>query len=42
MLTAIQQKKNQKSIGGREVAGAYLKRFFPALLAKIVRKAKVV
>lgn len=42
MLAAIQQKKNQKSIGGREVAGAYLKRFFPALLAKIVRKAKVV
>ena len=42
MLTAIRQKKNQKSIGGREVAGAYLKRFFPALLAKIIRKAKVV
>ncbi|MBV8327286.1 SDR family oxidoreductase [Chryseobacterium sp.] len=42
MLNAIEKKKNQKAIGGKEVLGAYLKRFFPALLAKIVRKAKVV
>ncbi|SHH22667.1 Short-chain dehydrogenase [Chryseobacterium oranimense] len=42
MLSAIGKKKNQASIGGQEVMGAYLKRFFPDLLAKIVRKAKVV
>lgn len=42
MLRAIEQKKNQKAIGGKEVLGVYLKRFFPALLAKVIRKAKVV
>ena len=42
MLSAIRQQKNQKAIGGKEVLGVYLKRFFPGLLAKIVRKAKVV
>lgn len=42
MLKAIEQQKNQKAIGGKEVIGVYLKRFFPALLAKVVRKAKVV
>lgn len=42
MLSAIAKRKNQVSIGGQEVMGIYLKRFFPALLAKIVRKAKVV
>lgn len=42
MLSAIARKKNQASIGGREVMGTYLKRFFPAILAKVVRNAKVV
>ncbi|WP_353145778.1 SDR family oxidoreductase [Chryseobacterium sp.] len=42
MLKAIGEQKNQKAIGGKEVLGVYLKRFFPALLAKVVRKAKVV
>ncbi|WP_284461201.1 SDR family oxidoreductase [Chryseobacterium sp.] len=42
MLYAIEKKKNQKAIGGKEVMGVYLKRFFPALLAKVIRKAKVV
>lgn len=42
MLSAIAKQKNQVSIGGQEVMGTYLKRFFPGLLAKIVRKAKVV
>lgn len=42
MLNAIRQQKNQKAIGGKEVLGVYLKRFFPGLLAKVVRKAKVV
>ncbi|WP_412850670.1 SDR family oxidoreductase [Chryseobacterium sp. PMSZPI] len=42
MLYAIEKKKNQKAIGGKEVMGVYLKRFFPGLLAKVIRKAKVV
>lgn len=42
MLTAIERQKYQAVIGGKEVFGVYLKRFFPSLLAKIVRKAKVV
>ncbi|PQA93189.1 short chain dehydrogenase [Chryseobacterium shigense] len=42
MLAAIEKKKNQASIGGQEVMGTYLKRFFPALLSRIVRTAKVV
>lgn len=42
MLYAIEKKKNQKAIGGREIMGTYLKRFFPGLLARIIRKAKVV
>lgn len=42
MLKAIEQKKNQTVIGGREIMAVYLKRFFPGLLAKVVRKAKVV
>ena len=42
MLKAIEKHKNQKAIGGKEIIGVYLKRFFPALLAKVVRKAKVV
>lgn len=42
MLNAIQKQKKQKVIGGKEVMAVYLKRFFPGLLAKIIRKAKVV
>lgn len=42
MLSAIAKKKNQTSIGGQEILGTYLKRFFPNMLAKIIRKAKVV
>lgn len=42
MLSAIEKKKYQSAIGGREVMGVFLKRFFPSWLAKITRKAKVV
>ncbi|MBB6330273.1 short-subunit dehydrogenase [Chryseobacterium sediminis] len=42
MLYAIEKQKKQKAIGGKEVMAVYVKRFFPNLLAKIVRKAKVV
>jgi short-subunit dehydrogenase len=34
---AIEQKKSEVYIGGREIAGVYLKRFFPQILEKIVR-----
>lgn len=42
MLLAIEKRKKQKAIGGKEVMAVYLKRFFPGLLAKVIRKAKVV
>jgi short-subunit dehydrogenase len=42
MLNAIEKKKYQVAIGGKEVMGIYLKRFFPSWLVKITRKAKVV
>lgn len=43
ILSAIRKKKEEAYIGGfREVGGVYLKRFFPVLLSKIIRKAKVV
>jgi short-subunit dehydrogenase len=36
-LNAILQQKNEVYIGKKEVIGVYLKRFFPDLLARIVR-----
>ena len=41
MIRAIEKGKEEVNIGGREVYGVYLKRFFPSLFNKIVRKAKV-
>lgn len=38
ILQGIQRNRNEIYIGGKEVAGVYLKRFFPALLNRIVRK----
>ncbi|MCL1669590.1 SDR family oxidoreductase [Elizabethkingia ursingii] len=42
MLKAIARQKYQTVIGGKEKLGVYIKRFFPSLLARIVRKAKVI
>lgn len=42
MLYAIEKRKKQQAIGGKEVMAVYLKRFFPGMLAKVIRKAKVV
>lgn len=39
--TAIKNKKEEVYIGGKEVLGVYLKRFFPRLLSRILRTAKV-
>jgi len=42
MLKAVANDKEEVYIGGlREVAGVYVKRFFPTLFSRIVRKAKV-
>ena len=41
MIRAIQRKKYEVYIGGKEVQGIYLKRFFPKLLHKVVLKSKV-
>ncbi len=41
MLKAIIQDKEEVYIGGKEVYAVYLKRFFPAIFSKILRKAKV-
>lgn len=41
MYHAILHKKEEVYIGGKEVYGVYIKRFFPKLFSKIVRKQKV-
>ncbi|MEO0404605.1 MAG: SDR family oxidoreductase [Bacteroidota bacterium] len=41
MLNAINKKKAEVYIGRKEILGVYLKRFFPGILRKVVRKAKV-
>ena len=42
IIRAIEQNKNEVYIGGlKEVAGIYLKRFFPGLFANIVIKMSV-
>lgn len=42
MLSAIAKQKEEVAIGGWELRGIYAKRFFPSLLSKIIRTAKVV
>lgn len=41
MIKAINAKKEEVYIGGKETKGVLIKRFFPRLFAKIIRKAKV-
>ena len=41
VIHAIERNKEEVYIGGREVLAVYLKRFFPRLLSKIMRTAKV-
>ena len=41
MVAAIEKEKFEVYIGGKEVSGAYLKRFFPKLLHKVVLKSQV-
>ena len=42
MLRAIEKRKFEVYIGGREVAGVYVRRFFPRLLHKLVQRSRVV
>jgi short-subunit dehydrogenase len=41
MIKAIEAKKNEVYIGGREVWGVYLKRFVPDIFARIIRTTPV-
>jgi dehydrogenase/reductase SDR family protein 7B len=41
ILNAIRRRQEEVWIGGRETYAVYLKRFFPRLFSKIIRKAKV-
>jgi short-subunit dehydrogenase len=41
MLKAVKAQKREVYIGGKEILGIYLKRFFPALLARIVKNYQI-
>jgi len=41
IIKAIENNKEEVYIGGREVWGAYIKRFFPSLFSRIIRKVAV-
>jgi dehydrogenase/reductase SDR family member 7B len=41
IFTAITRKKEEVTIGGKETLAVYLKRFFPGIFSKIIKKAKV-
>jgi dehydrogenase/reductase SDR family member 7B len=42
IIRAIEKNKEEVNIGGRETRGVLLKRLFPKLFSKMIRKAKVV
>jgi short-subunit dehydrogenase len=42
IIKAMRREKEEIYLGGREVMGVYMKRFFPRILSRIVRKAKTV
>ncbi len=41
MIRAVEANRQEVYFGGREVAGVYLQKFFPALLRKVVRKMRI-
>ncbi len=41
IVKAIEQKKEEVYIGGKEILAVYIKRWFPTLFTKIIRKAAV-
>lgn len=41
IVSALSAKKQEVYIGGKEIYGVWLKRFFPLLFSRVIRKAKV-
>ena len=41
IVSAIEKQKEEVYLGGREVLAVYLKRFFPALFSRVIRKVAV-
>jgi short-subunit dehydrogenase len=41
IIKGAEKEKNELLMGGKETMAVYVKRFFPGLIAKIIRKAKV-
>lgn len=41
IFSAITRKKEEVNIGGKETLAVYVKRFFPVIFSKIIKKAKV-
>lgn len=41
IISAIEKKKEEVYIGGREVWGVYIKRFFPGMFSRLIRKVAV-
>lgn len=41
IFSAITRKKEEVTIGGKETLAVYVKRFFPGIFSKIIKKAKV-
>jgi dehydrogenase/reductase SDR family member 7B len=41
IVSAIERNREEVYIGGREILGVYVKRFFPGLFSKIIRKVAV-
>ena len=40
IIKAIKSEKEEVYIGGSEIMAVYVKRFFPRLFSKLIRKAK--
>lgn len=41
IISAVEKNKEEVYIGGREVWGVYIKRFFPSIFSKVIRKVAV-
>jgi short-subunit dehydrogenase len=41
IINAIERQKEEVYIGGREVWGVYIKRFFPSIFSRVIRKVAV-
>jgi hypothetical protein len=41
IVRAIEKRREEVYIGGREVFGVYIKRFFPSIFSKLIRKVPV-